>query len=63
LRCFSSDEIAKRDKLTLNIFWFKDASLEEADSRPEPNEQAQEIAEDLQAATELLASIAGELKE
>jgi type I restriction enzyme M protein len=62
-RCFSDDEIAKRDKLNLDIFWLKDASLEDADSLPEPDELAQEIAEDLQAAMELFASIAAELKE
>jgi hypothetical protein len=39
------------------------ASLEDADSLPEPDELAQEIAEDLQAAMLLFVSIAGELKE
>jgi type I restriction enzyme M protein len=62
-RCFAYDELAKRDKLNLDIFWFKDTSLEDARSLPEPDVLAQEIAEDLQAAMELFAGIANELKE
>ena len=62
-RCFSYDELAKRDKLNLDIFWLKDTSLEDADSLPEPDVLAQEIAEDLQAAMELFAGIANELRE
>jgi type I restriction enzyme M protein len=59
---FSYDELAKRDKLNLDIFWIKDKSLEDADNLPEPDELAQEIAADLQTAMELFATIANELK-
>lgn len=62
-RCFTYDEIAKRDKLNLDIFWIRDKSLEDAESLPDPDVLAQEIAEDLQAALEQFASIAAELKE
>lgn len=62
-RCFTYDEIAKRDKLNLDIFWLRDKSLEDAESLPDPDVLAQEIAEDLQAALEQFASIAAELKE
>jgi type I restriction enzyme M protein len=61
-RCFTYEELSKRDKLNLDIFWLKDTSLEDADSLPEPDVLAQEIAEDLQAAVELFAAIANELK-
>ena len=61
-RSFSFDEIAKRDKLNLDILWIKDKSLEDAESLPEPDVLAQEIAEDLQAAMEMFATIAAELK-
>ena len=61
-RSFSYEELAKRDKLNLDIFWIKDKSLEDAESLPEPDVLAQEIAEDLQAAMEQFASIAAELK-
>jgi type I restriction enzyme M protein len=61
-RCFTYEELEKRDKLNLDIFWIKDTSLEDADSLPEPDVLAQEIAEDLQAAMEMFATIANELK-
>jgi type I restriction enzyme M protein len=62
-RCFRYEELSKRDKLNLDIFWLKDTSLEDADSLPEPDVLAQEIAEDLQAAMALFAGLANELKE
>ncbi len=49
---------ADTPRLNLDIFWLKDTSLEDADSLPEPDVLAQEIAEDLQAAMELFAAIA-----
>ena len=62
-RCFGYDELAKRDKLNLDILWMKDTSLEDSDSLPEPEVLALEIAADLQAAMELFAGIANDLKE
>ncbi len=62
-RCFTYEELSKRDKLNLDIFWIKDKSLEDADSLPEPDMQAQEIADDLQTVLELFGGIANELKE
>jgi type I restriction enzyme M protein len=62
-RSFTYDELAKRDKLNLDIFWIKDKSLEDAENLPEPDELAQEIADDLQAALEQFASIATALKD
>jgi type I restriction enzyme M protein len=61
--CFTCDGVSKRDELSLDIFWLKDTSLEDADSLPEPDVLAQEIAEDLKAAMELFAAIANELTE
>ena len=62
-RCFDYEELAKRDKLNLDILWMKDTSLEDSDSLPEPEVLALEIAADLQAAMELFAGIAADLKE
>jgi type I restriction enzyme M protein len=62
-RSYTYDELVKRDKLNLDIFWIKDKNLEDADSLPEPDELAQEIAADLQAAMELFATIANGLKD
>jgi len=61
-RCFDYEELAKRDKLNLDIFWLRDKSLEDAEGLPEPDVLAQEIADDLQAAMEQFAAIANELK-
>ena len=61
-RSFSYDEIVKRDKLNLDIFWLKDKSLEDSDNLPEPDILAQEITDDLQTALEQFSAIAAELK-
>ena len=62
-RCFDYEELVKRDKLNLDIFWLKDKSLEDADDLPDPDVLAQEIADDLQTALDQFTSIAGEMKE
>ncbi len=60
---FSYDELVARDKASLDIFWLRDESLEEADNLPAPGVIAAEIVEDLQAAlaefTELADSLQG----
>jgi hypothetical protein len=61
-RCFPYDELAKRDKLNLDIFWIKDKTLEDAENLPEPDELAEDIADDLQAALEQFRGIANGLK-
>jgi type I restriction enzyme M protein len=59
---FTYDEILKRDKVSLDIFWLKDESLEDSANLPDPDVIASEIAEDLQAAMDQFALIAGDLK-
>jgi len=61
-RCFEYDELAKRDKLSLDIFWLKDKSLEDSDNLPEPDVLAQEITDDLQTAIDQFATVAGALR-
>jgi len=61
-RCFSYDELTKRDKANLDIFWLKDESLEDSANLPDPDILALEITEDLEAAVEQFAAIAEELK-
>jgi type I restriction enzyme M protein len=55
------DELVKRDKLNLDIFWLRDRSLEDSDDLPEPAVLAQEIADDLAAALEQFRGVAEEL--
>ncbi len=60
-RCFPYEELAKRDKLNLDIFWLKDDSLEDIDNLPSPDILSAEIVENLEAALEQFRSVAQEL--
>jgi hypothetical protein len=51
-RAYTCDEIAARDKVSLDIFWLRDESLEDSDNLPHPDVMAQEIVERLEAALE-----------
>ncbi len=59
---FTYDELVKRDKASLDIFWLKDDSLEDAANLPAPDVIAAEIVEDLQAALNEFALIAEDLR-
>jgi len=61
-RCFPYDELLKRDKVNLDIFWLKDESLEDSANLPDPDVLALEIAEELEAALEQFAAIAEDMK-
>jgi len=61
-RRFTYDELAKRDKLNLDIFWLKDDSLEDIDSLPEPDVLSAEIVENLETALEQFRSVSQELE-
>jgi type I restriction enzyme M protein len=61
-RCFGYDELVKRDKLNLDLFWLKDETLDDSDALPEPDVLADEIAVDLQTALDLFGTIAKGLK-
>ncbi len=58
---FTYDELLQRDKLSLDITWLRDESLEDIDNLPPPEVIAQEIVEDLQAALVEFAAIAESL--
>ncbi len=60
-RVFSYDELVKRDKASLDIFWLRDDSLEDSENLPAPEVIAAEIVEDLQAALDQFAAIAADL--
>jgi type I restriction enzyme M protein len=61
-RPFAYDDLIKRDKASLDIFWLKDESLEDSANLPDPDVIAAEIVEDLQAALDEFALIAADLK-
>lgn len=62
-RAFDYDELINRDKASLDIFWLKDASLEDSDNLPEPDIIAREIVADLQGALVQFQLIAEDLGE
>lgn len=62
-RPFTYEELIKRDKTSLDIFWLRDESLEDSENLPDPGILAAEIVEDLQAALDQFAEIASDLGE
>ena len=60
-RAFGYDEIVARDKVSLDLFWLRDESLEDSANLPEPNVLAQEIADDLRSALSQIEDILGDL--
>lgn len=60
-RSFSYEELLKRDKLSLDLFWLRDESLEGTDNLLPPAEIAASIVEDLQNALEQFTAIAEDL--
>lgn len=59
-KAFGYDEIMQRDKVSLDIFWLKDESLEDSANLPSPEVLATEIAENLEAALQQFKSISEE---
>ena len=62
-RAFTYEELLQRDKVSLDIFWLRDESLEDAENLPEPDVLAREIVENLEAALEQFRGLAEELGE
>jgi type I restriction enzyme M protein len=60
-RRFSYEDLIKRDKANLDIFWLRDDSLGDSSDLPDPAVLAAEIVEDLQAALDQFAQIAADL--
>ena len=61
-RKFSVDEILKRDKTSLDIFWIKDKSLADLDNLPDPDVLADDIIENLQSALESFQELKKQLE-
>jgi len=62
-KAFKYDELLQRDKLSLDIFWLKDESLEDSENLPDPDIIARDIAENLESALEQFAGISEVLGE
>lgn len=61
-RKYSIDEILKRDKTSLDIFWIKDKALADLDNLPSPDELANDIIENLQSALESFQELQSQLE-
>lgn len=61
-KVFTYDKLMKRDKVSLDIFWLRDESLEDTENLPEPDVLAREIAENLEAALEQFERINEDLE-
>ena len=62
-RPFGYDEIVARDKVSLDLFWLRDESVEDSANLPDPNILAQEIADDLRSALGQVEDILGDLEQ
>lgn len=61
-RKYSYEDILKRDKTSLDIFWLRDQSLTDLDNLPEPEILAQEIIENLESGLNSFREIAETLE-
>ena len=61
-KSFTYDELIKRDKVNLDIFWLKDDALEDSANLPAPGIIAADIVADLEAALEQFSAIEEDLK-
>lgn len=62
-KAFTYEELTKRDKANLDIFWLKDEALEDSANLPAPGIIATDIVADLEAALEQFREIEADLKE
>jgi len=60
-KAFSYEELVRRDKASLDIFWLKDESLEDSDNLPAPEVLAAEIVKSLETALSEFRAIYEEL--
>ncbi len=61
-RAYGYDELLARDKVSLDLFWLRDESLEDSANLPDPDIIAAEIAEDLRTALSEIEDILDDLK-
>ena len=60
-KVFTYDEIMQRDRVSLDIFWLQDETIEDPAKLPAPELIARDITEDLESALDLFSSISQDL--
>ena len=61
-RRFSYEDLMKRDKVNLDIFWLRDESLEDSENLPDPYQIVDGIVENLESALDQFGSIREDLE-
>jgi len=61
-KAFTYDELIKRDKVSLDIFWLKDETLEDSENLQDPDLLARDISENLESALEQFSTIYEDLE-
>lgn len=61
-RSFTYEDITKRDKTSLDIFWLKDKSLEDTENLPPPADIAADISDNLKEALESMNGLIADLE-
>src|SRR5262249_12688254 len=61
-RVYTYEELLKRGKVNLDIFWLKDKSIEDAEDLPPPDDLEKKNADDLETALEQFSAIEAKLK-
>ena len=61
-RPYSYEEIISRDKVSLDLSWLRDESLEDSANLPDPHILAQEIADDHRSALGQIEDVLGDLE-
>ncbi len=62
-RPYAYDDIVSRDKVSLDLIWLRDESLEDSADLPEPHVLAREIADDLRSALGQMEEILADLEQ
>jgi type I restriction enzyme M protein len=62
-RAYDYEELLARDKVSLDLTWLRDESLEDSATLPDPDVLAQEIADDLRSALAQIEDILGDLSQ
>ncbi len=62
-KSFTYEELMKRDKVSMDIFWLKDDSLEDVENLPNPDVLAKDIAENLKSALDQFNAIYKDISE
>jgi type I restriction enzyme M protein len=61
-RAFTYNDLMQRDKVSLDIVWLKDDSLEDTENLPEPDVMTREIADNPQATLDQFSGIYEDLR-